>query len=38
MKTNLVQGDYKVFEGRYNAQMPLLVQEGLTPLNSKDVM
>jgi len=38
MKTNLIQGDYKVFEGGYNSQMPLLVQEGLTPLTSKDVM
>src|SRR3989344_8200505 len=37
MKTNLIQ-DYKVFEGKYNEQMPLLVQEGLTPLTIKDVM
>src|SRR3989344_7747914 len=37
MKTNLIQ-DYKVFEGKYNEQMPLLVQEGLTPLTVKDVM
>ena len=36
-KTSLIQ-DYKVFEGRYNSQMPLLVQEGLTPLTIKDVM
>ena len=38
MKTKLIQGNYQVFEGRYNEQMPLLVQEGLTPLTTKDVM
>ena len=38
MKTKLIQGDYQVFEGRYNSQMPKLVQEGLTPLTVKDVM
>jgi hypothetical protein len=37
MKTNLIQ-DYKIFEGRYNEQMPLLVNGGLQPLTSKDVM
>ena len=38
MKTKLIQGDYQVFEGRYNAQMPKLVQEGLQPLTVKDIM
>ena len=38
MKTKLIQRDYQVFEGRYNSQMPKLVQEGLTPLTVKDVM
>jgi len=37
MKTDLVQ-NYRIFEGRYNEQMPLLVQESLTPLTAKDVM
>jgi len=37
MKTNLIQ-DYKIFEGRYHKQMPLLIQEGFQPLTSKDVM
>ena len=38
METNLVQKDYKVFEGSYNSKMPLLVNEGLQPLTAKDVM
>ncbi len=37
MKTKLIQ-NYKVFEGGYNTQMPLLVKEGLQPLTSKDIM
>ena len=37
MKTDLVQ-NYRIFEGRYNEQMPLLVQESLTSLTAKDVM
>src|SRR3989338_1393913 len=37
MKTDLVQ-NYSIFEGRYNEQMPLLVQESLTSLTAKDVM
>ena len=38
MKTKLFQGDYKIFEGSYNSRMPLLVQEGLQPLTTKDLM
>lgn len=38
MKTKLIQKNYKVFEGRYNTQIPLLVQKGLQPLTVKDVM
>ena len=38
MKTKLIQGDYKEFNGRYNEQMPLLVNEGLQPLTAKDVI
>jgi len=37
MKTKLIQ-DYKVFEGNYNSQMPLLVEEGLIPLTFKEIM
>ena len=37
MKTNLIN-DYKSFQGSYNKQMPLLIQEGLQPLTAKDVM
>jgi hypothetical protein len=37
METNLIQ-DYKIFNGRYNEQMPLLVNESLEPLTAKDVM
>ncbi len=35
--TKLVQ-DYRVFEGAYNRQMPLLVEFGFQPLTAKDVM
>ncbi len=38
MKTKLIQTEYKIFEGKYNIQMPNLVQEGLQPLTSKDIM
>ena len=38
METNLIQGNYKVFKGRYRDQMPLLVKEGLQPLTTKDLM
>ena len=37
MKTNLVQ-DYKLFEGNYNTQMPLLVNQGYAPLTAKDIV
>ena len=37
MKTNLAQ-NYGMYQGRYNAQMPLLVEKGLTPLTTKDFM
>ncbi len=38
MKTNLIQGDYKVFAETYDTQMPLLIKEGLQPLTTKDLL
>ena len=37
MKTTLVK-DYKVFEGSYNTQMPLLNKENFNTLTTKDLM
>ena len=37
-KTNLIEGEYKIFGDTYYEQMPSIIQEGFRPFNSKDIM
>ena len=36
-ETRLIK-NYKEFYGRYKAEVPRLIREGYTPLNSRDIM